>query len=216
MAQRSRRPRSKRELEDLEAKGLWNAIALANKIGESNERITLVHILTIHRTMLAAAFPEVAGRFRRAGEDIKKLKCIEPPPGRVVEEQIYSFWLEFDKKLALQPRHPRRQTMNQRKQWYDRVIELAAWTHHQIAAIHPFAEGNGRLARLMTNVVLRRCGLPPASVNYEADKNAYRSALCQIDRYGDYEPLKRLIVDDIRRAYQREGELRRRKLSTGR
>ncbi|MHB8521876.1 MAG: hypothetical protein ACYDH9_14095, partial [Limisphaerales bacterium] len=58
-------------------------------------------ILDIHRAMLGAAFPAAAGRFRRAGEDIKKLHCVEPPPGRVVEERIYSFWREFDQRLSL-------------------------------------------------------------------------------------------------------------------
>lgn len=211
MARALRRPKNKDELENLEAKGLWNAIALANKIGEGNERITQKSILDIHRTMLGSAFPEVAGRFRKSGEDIKKLKCIEPPPGRLVGELTYQFWLEFDKRLSILPRHPKRQNNKQRKLWHDTVLDLAAWTQHQIAAIHPFCDGNGRLARLMTNVVLRRFGLPPASVNYETSKAVYLNALCQIDNHNDYGPLKQLIAKDVNRAYQREAELRRRK-----
>lgn len=214
MAQRSRLPRNRREFEDREAKGLWNAIALANKIGESNERITLDTLIRIHRTMLGLAYPDVAGKFRVAGQNVKKLECIEPPPGMAVYEKIYSFGLEFDRRVSLLPRHATRQTKHRRKSWYDKVLSLAAWTQHQIVSIHPFADGNGRLARLMTNVVLRRSGLPPASVNYEKDKKGYLAALCQIDRYEDFERLKRLIAEDIRHAYQREAELRKRKQST--
>lgn len=42
------------------------------------------------------------------------------------------------------------------------VIELAAWAHAVWIRIHPFANGNGRTARLWANVILMRYGLPPA------------------------------------------------------
>ena len=41
------------------------------------------------------------------------------------------------------------------------VIELAAWTHSEWVRIHPFSNGNGRIARILTNAVLMRYGLPP-------------------------------------------------------
>ena len=40
------------------------------------------------------------------------------------------------------------------------VIELAAWTHSDWARIHPFRNGNGRTARMLTNAILMRYGLP--------------------------------------------------------
>lgn len=212
MARRSR-PRTETELADREAKGLWLAIARANELGESNERITIARILAVHRTIFSDAIPEIAGKFRRDGEDVKKLKYIEPPPGRLVQQKIYEFWREFDQRISLIPRHPKRQTEAQRKKWFNEVLDLAARTQHQIAAIHPFSQGNGRMARLMTNVVLRRFGLPPASVNYEGKKAGYLAALGQIDRYKDYGPLKRLIAVDIQNAYKREQELRQRKVA---
>ena len=41
------------------------------------------------------------------------------------------------------------------------VIELAAWTHSEWVRIHPFGNGNGRSARILTNAILMRYGLPP-------------------------------------------------------
>ena len=41
------------------------------------------------------------------------------------------------------------------------VLELAAWTHSEWVRIHPFSNGNGRTARILTNAVLMRYGLPP-------------------------------------------------------
>ena len=42
------------------------------------------------------------------------------------------------------------------------VIELAAWAHAEWIHIHPFANGNGRTARVWANLLLMRYGLPPA------------------------------------------------------
>jgi hypothetical protein len=41
------------------------------------------------------------------------------------------------------------------------VIELAAWAHSEWVRIHPFCNGNGRIARSLTNAILMRYGLPP-------------------------------------------------------
>ena len=37
-------------------------------------------------------------------------------------------------------------------------IELAAWTHAEFVRIHPFEDGNGRTARLMSGYYLDLCG----------------------------------------------------------
>lgn len=41
------------------------------------------------------------------------------------------------------------------------IRELAARFHHRLVSIHPFANGNGRFARLMTDLLLERNGEPP-------------------------------------------------------
>lgn len=43
------------------------------------------------------------------------------------------------------------------------VIELAAWTHSEWVRIHPFGNGNGRTARILTNAILMRYGPPRCS-----------------------------------------------------
>lgn len=46
-------------------------------------------------------------------------------------------------------------------QQIDDVIELAAWAHAEWVRIHPFANGNGRTARMWANWILMRYGMPP-------------------------------------------------------
>lgn len=41
------------------------------------------------------------------------------------------------------------------------VIDLCAWVHSEWVRIHPFANGNGRTARLWANSIAMRYGLPP-------------------------------------------------------
>ena len=40
------------------------------------------------------------------------------------------------------------------------VIDLCAWVHSEWVRIHPFANGNGRTARLWANYIAMRYGLP--------------------------------------------------------
>jgi hypothetical protein len=40
------------------------------------------------------------------------------------------------------------------------VIDLCAWVHSEWIRIHPFANGNGRTARLWANYIAMRYGLP--------------------------------------------------------
>jgi Fic/DOC family len=41
------------------------------------------------------------------------------------------------------------------------VVDLCAWVHAEWVRIHPFANGNGRTARLWANFIAMRYGLPP-------------------------------------------------------
>ncbi|MDN5836036.1 MAG: Fic family protein, partial [Nitrosospira sp.] len=41
------------------------------------------------------------------------------------------------------------------------IVEVCAWAHAEWVRIHPFANGNGRTARLWANSLAMRYGLPP-------------------------------------------------------
>jgi fido (protein-threonine AMPylation protein) len=41
------------------------------------------------------------------------------------------------------------------------IVEVCAWAHSEWVRIHPFANGNGRTARLWVNCLASRYGLPP-------------------------------------------------------
>ncbi len=72
--------------------------------------------------------------------------------------------------------------------------ELALRFHHRLVWIHPFANGNGRHARLMTDLLIQRLGLPAFTWGGEAlnttgdTRKAYLDALRAADGR-DYQPL---------------------------
>ena len=61
-----------------------------------------------------------------------------------------------------------------------KAVELASILHYKFVRIHPFDDGNGRVARLLMNYVLIRNGLPPVVIKSE-HKKEYLFALQQAD-----------------------------------
>ena len=51
-------------------------------------------------------------------------------------------------------------------------IIKAAWFHHAFTTIHPFQDGNGRMARLLASLVLIKDGLFPLTVRRQ-DRKEY-------------------------------------------
>ncbi|MEW6747755.1 MAG: Fic family protein [Planctomycetota bacterium] len=57
----------------------------------------------------------------------------------------------------------------------------SAWLHHRFTQVHPFEDGNGRVARAIASLVLIRRGLFPLLVTRD-ERKAYLEALSEADR----------------------------------
>ena len=68
----------------------------------------------------------------------------------------------------------------------------AAWLHHRFSQIHPFQDGNGRVARAITSLVLVKDGLFPLVVTRD-DKPSYLDALEAADA-GNLKPLIDMVA----------------------
>jgi cell filamentation protein len=73
------------------------------------------------------------------------------------------------------------------------LIEAIATIHVEFILIHPFREGNGRLSRLLVDVMAAQAGY--GTLDYSAwdrDRDAYFMAI-NAGLGGNYEPMKRLV-----------------------
>ncbi|MBL7839400.1 MAG: Fic family protein [Cyclobacteriaceae bacterium] len=91
--------------------------------------------------------------------------------------------------------------MQELTEWYHdeenglHAVTLSAMLHYRFVRIHPFDDGNGRIARLLMNYVLLRNGLPPVIIK-TADKVNYLRALHLAD-VGDYAPFIQYIGEQL-------------------
>ncbi len=75
-----------------------------------------------------------------------------------------------------------------------RAIEAYAWTHLSFVRIHPFFDGNGRMARLLANLPVLRGGFPPIVIDVANRASyidllwAYAIHLGTIERNAEFVP----------------------------
>jgi len=75
----------------------------------------------------------------------------------------------------------------------------ATWLHHRFTQIHPFQDGNGRVARALASLVLIKCGRFPLTITRD-DREEYILAL-EIADQGDLSKLVNLFAAIERQAF---------------
>ncbi|HVB11298.1 MAG TPA: Fic family protein [Bacillota bacterium] len=143
-------------------------------------------IRDLHLLVLRDIQREEAGRYRREPVRISGSAYPTTEPLHIEEAMAaYDAWLTTDS----QPADP---------------ILRAALAHTWLVNIHPFIDGNGRVARLAMNVVLLRAGCPLATI-WKEDRPRYYDAL-ETSHSGDLSDWIVLLADRVRdsvREYRR-------------
>ena len=73
------------------------------------------------------------------------------------------------------------------------ALTIAAFAHARLVEVHPFADGNGRTARLLMNHILLALDAPPCTIDAD-DRLAYFGALDCFHADGDLEPFKLFLM----------------------
>lgn len=75
------------------------------------------------------------------------------------------------------------------------LVEIVARFHHRFTAIHPFDDGNGRMSRLLMNLMLMQAGYPPVIIRLE-ERDQYLVALQQADA-GEYQEFVAFVGEHV-------------------
>ncbi|MFA6305488.1 MAG: Fic family protein [Candidatus Gracilibacteria bacterium] len=75
-------------------------------------------------------------------------------------------------------------------------IELAAMFHHKFVQIHPFDDGNGRLARLLMNLIIMKNGYPPCIIRNQK-RREYIKTLELADTKKDFSFFLNFVAEEF-------------------
>ena len=151
---------------------------------ESKEELNEVFIRNLHRMLLKE--PYEIDAVTRDGRPTKRLITIGnyktlPNNVRTSTGEIYYFTAPEQVKPA----------MSDLMDWHRRAerqgehpIFIAATFHYRFVRIHPFDDGNGRMARLLMNMILIRHGYTLAIVPIQ-ERDRYIESLEQADKSED-------------------------------
>ncbi len=102
------------------------------------EEFSISFLLEIHSTIFKESMPEASGKFRQDEVRIKKMKHRPPHYSKIVEILYQKFQGINEQILSIGP--------ITRSNFFD-VLRISAEVHYLIASVHPFEDGNGRIAR---------------------------------------------------------------------
>jgi Fic family protein len=160
----------------LESLGLYRAYAIADEWASANARPRQFELRQLHRLVMPTL--RSGGRYKTQPRGIEGSDH-EPTP-------IWDL--------------PR--VMSELAAWFadgtgDPLLD-ATVVHAWLTHVHPFDDGNGRMARLLANLALVQSNYPPLLLRSSSDRGKYLDALVASDE-GDILPLYDLFLQATRR-----------------
>lgn len=164
--------------EHLEVIGHKEAIDYVESLFKKSTAITEFEIRNIHNLVCRGTMPDEAGRYRTTDVRASGIEY-RYADSFLVPQLMTDFvnWANRNEGVC----HP---------------VEFAAEAHYRFVTIHPFRDGNGRVARLLMNLFLLRAGFPIAVVTND-QRSSYIEALVAAQQGGDDELVlfKNLILE---------------------
>lgn len=180
---------SRSKLIPLEIEGIKRAWDFVLGQGRKTKiSLTPVFIKKLHQVGFSWIFPETSGKFRKVEVTVSDHI---PPKYYLLPQLMDSYCQDIKERLKHLP------TFNQ-PDFVKELIDLLSWAHHQFLWIHPFKDYNGRIARLLINVILFNLNLPPIELKVETKvgRRRYITALKKADADDD-SALVQLIQEAI-------------------
>lgn len=139
-----------------------------------HEDITVDWLCNLSAKVMARTGSEYhspGGDFSAARGELRKLNVTAGFGGR-----SYMSYLKVPQRLAAFCEELNRKRKSVDANDITAVYELSFWAHYELVTIHPWADGNGRMARLLMNLLQMEFGVLPTKVLKE-DKAEYIQSL---------------------------------------
>lgn len=140
------------------------------------ERIDLNQelILLLHNMLIGGIDDSIAGRFRNNNEYVRVGRHIAAPPEKVVElmDQLIR---EYKEDLTTH------------------FIEKIARFHLRFESVHPFCDGNGRIGRVLINILLMKLHLPRIIIR-DKGKQTYYDAFNKYHERGELKAMSKIVT----------------------
>jgi len=163
----------------IEARNDAEAFDLMIELVNSKKKISQEIIQQIHEFVMKAILKN-PGQYRT--ENVRITGARINPPNYLKIVNLMGEYIQNIEKLRIQS------------------IKKAAFIHHEFVRIHPFIDGNGRVARLLTNFYLMKNGYPPIVIKKE-DRKKYYKTLNKADQ-GDFSDFATFIARSINESIQ--------------
>ncbi len=177
-----------RDIKLAESQRLGIAQTQAIDLFSDTHRFTQVDVCNLHRLWLAPVYPW-AGEFRGVNLGKGGFQF-------AAAAQVPRLMAEFERDVLgrLTPCLPARQPD---------VANALAIVHAELILIHPFREGNGRLARLLALLMGLQAGLPPLNFS-SLDGNGKQRYIAAIHAAvaRDYQPLSEIFLRAIKQTWK--------------
>ena len=157
-----------------------NGIDFVKSLVSRKENVTEETIKKLHALILKSIDDPEAGNYRRQNVRILGARHI-PPQSLKIPHLMHDFIVWF---------HENEHSMT--------IPELVSEIHYKLVMIHPFIDGNGRVARLLMNLILMKHGYPPAII-LKVDRQRYYRVLNEAN-IGQTEPYEDFIGRSIERS----------------
>jgi cell filamentation protein len=170
---------SKQDIDSAEARALEQAMDAFVRTYGGTHRFMAMDICDCHRLWLGDIY-EWAGHYRRVNVSKDGFPF-------AAAAQVPALMFQFEQDVL---RHRTPCVFADRAE----VVRALAETHVELVLIHPFRDGNGRLARALSTLMALQAGLPLLDFGAITGKgkNAYIAAI-QAGLDKDYAPMEKLL-----------------------
>jgi len=146
----------------------------SSQIKISPRILNLDLVKDLHSRLMQRVDPNIAGRYRSGSMYVSGYQAPEAHQLDMLMLE-FGYWLETMEGNVFDSIDVDLDT-NQEKISTYHPLRFAAEAHYRLVKIHPFQDGNGRLSRLLMNIILMRAGYPPTLIKLE-DRQEYFESL---------------------------------------